>query len=211
MMSTDRTEQLRAIRDELVNLKESPLYEYRQRNGYFPVIGQGDHFAGIMFIGEAPGKNEAETGRPFCGASGRVLDELLATIDLERSKVYVTNIVKDRPPNNRDPLKTEIDLYAPFLERQIGIIRPKVIATLGRFSMEFILRRFGAFQANQKISQLHGTVVKVRTAYGRASVVPLYHPAAALYNASQRDTLEKDFQVLKQFIGNRESGTMRLL
>ncbi len=210
-MSTDRTEQLRAIRDELVNLKESPLYDYRQRNGYFPVIGQGDHYADIMFIGEAPGKNEAETGRPFCGASGRILDELLASIQLERPDVYVTNIVKDRPPNNRDPLKTEIDLYAPFLERQIGIIQPKVIATLGRFSMEFILRRFGAFQANQKISQLHGTVIKVRTAYGRASVVPLYHPAAALYNASQRDTLEEDFQVLKQFISAGDSGTMKLL
>ena len=210
-MSTDRTEQLRAIRDELVNLKESPLYDYRQRNGYFPVIGQGDHYADIMFIGEAPGKNEAETGRPFCGASGRVLDELLASIQLERPDVYVTNIVKDRPPNNRDPLKTEIDLYAPFLERQIGIIQPKVIATLGRFSMEFILRRFGAFQANQKISQLHGTVIKVGAAYGRASVLPLYHPAAALYNASQRDTLEKDFQVLKQFISAGESGTMKLL
>ncbi len=210
-MSTDRTDQLRAIRDELVNLVESPLYEYRQSNGYFPVIGQGDHYADIMFVGEAPGKNEAETGRPFCGASGRVLDELLATIELERPKVYVTNIVKDRPPNNRDPLKTEIDLYAPFLERQIGIIQPKVIATLGRFSMEFILRRFGAFQASQKISQLHGTVIRVRAAYGRASIVPLYHPAAALYNAGQRATLEKDFQVLKQFIGKRESGTMRLL
>ena len=211
MMSTDRTEQLRAIRDELVNLKESPLYDYRQRNGYFPVIGQGDHYADIMFIGEAPGKNEAETGRPFCGASGRVLDELLESIQLERTDVYVTNIVKDRPPNNRDPLKTEIDLYAPFLERQLGIIQPKVIATLGRFSMEFILRRFGAFQANQKISQLHGTVIKVRTAYGRCSVVPLYHPAAALYNASQRETLEKDFQVLKQFISAGASGTMKLL
>ncbi len=210
-MSTERTEKLRAIRDELVNLKESPLYDYRQRNGYFPVIGQGDHYADIMFIGEAPGKNEAETGRPFCGASGRVLDELLVSIDLERSSVYVTNIVKDRPPNNRDPLKTEIDLYAPFLERQIGIIQPKVIATLGRFSMEFILRRFGAFQANQKISQLHGAVIKVRAPYGRASVVPLYHPAAALYNASQRETLEKDFQVLKQFVSHGESGTMRLL
>ncbi len=213
-MSSDRTEQLRAIRDELVNLTESPLYEYRQRNNYFPVIGQGSHHADIMFIGEAPGKNEAETGRPFCGASGRVLDELLESIELDRQDVYVTNIVKDRPPNNRDPLKTEIDLYAPFLERQIGIIQPKVIATLGRFSMEFILRRFGAFQANQKISQLHGQVIKVRTAYGRASVVPQYHPAAALYNASQRETLEKDFQVLKQFIGggeSGESGTMRLL
>ena len=210
-MSTDRREQLRAIKNELVNLTESPLYDYRQRNSYFPVIGQGNHYADIMFIGEAPGKNEAETGRPFCGASGRVLDELLRSIGLERRNVYVTNIVKDRPPNNRDPLKTEIDLYAPFLERQIGIIQPKVIATLGRFSMEFILRRFGAFQANQKISQLHGTVIKVRTAYGRASVVPLFHPAAALYNASQRTTLEADFQVLKQFVSKEQSGPTKLL
>ena len=210
-MSSDRTEQLRAIRDALVNLTESPLYEYRRRNGYYPVIGQGDHYADIMFIGEAPGKNEAEQGRPFCGASGRVLDELLQSIDLKREDVYVTNILKDRPPDNRDPLKTEIDLYAPFLERQIGIIQPKVIATLGRFSMEFILRRFGAFQSGQKISQIHGTVINVRTDYGRASVLPLYHPAAALYNANQRETLEADFQVLKQFVSKSEPGTMRLL
>jgi len=210
-MSTDRSEQLRAIRDAVVNLTESPLYEYRRNNGYFPVIGQGDHYADIMFIGEAPGKNEAETGRPFCGASGRVLDELLASIDLKREDVYVTNILKDRPPNNRDPLKNEIELYTPFLERQLDIIQPKVIATLGRFSMEFILRRFGAFQANQKISQLHGTVIKVRTGYGRASVVPLFHPAAALYNASQRTTLEKDFQVLREFDAPAQPGPMRLL
>ncbi len=211
MMTSDRTAQLRAIRDELINLKESPLYEFRQRNGYYPVIGQGSHHADIMFIGEAPGKNEAETGRPFCGASGRVLDELLESIDLDRRNVYVTNIVKDRPPNNRDPLKTEIDLYAPFLERQIDIIQPKVIATLGRFSMEFILRHFGALQASQKISRLHGQIISVRASYGRASVLPLYHPAAALYNANQRQTLEEDFQVLKQFIAQPESGTMRLL
>ena len=123
----------------------------------------------------------------------------------------MTNILKDRPPNNRDPLKNEIELYTPFLERQIGIIQPKVIATLGRFSMEFILRRFGAFQAGQKISQIHGAVVKVRTGFGRASVVPLFHPAAALYNASQRTTLEADFQVLKQFVSKGEPGTMMLL
>ncbi len=210
-MSTDRREQLRAIRDEVVNLKQSPLYPYRIGKGYLPVIGQGDHFADIMFIGEAPGKNEAETGRPFCGASGRVLDELLASIELEREDVYVTNILKDRPPNNRDPLKKEIELYAPFLERQLDIIQPKVIATLGRFSMEFILRRFGAFEANQKISQLHGRVIKVRASYGRAVVLPLFHPAAALYNASQRSTLEADFQVLKKLDKPAQPGKMRLL
>lgn len=210
-MSTDRREQLRAIKDEIVNLRESPLYEYRMSNGYYPVIGQGDHYADIMFIGEAPGKNEAETGRPFCGASGRVLDELLASIDLKREDVYVTNILKDRPPNNRDPLRNEIELYAPFLEKQLDIIQPKVIATLGRFAMEFILRRFGAFQSNQKISQLHGAVIKARASYGRVAVLPLFHPAAALYNASQRATLEADFQVLKQFDSPVQPGAARLL
>ena len=119
MTTTDRTEQLRAIKDAIVNLTESPLYQYRVDNGYYPVIGQGSHYAKIMFIGEAPGKNEAETGRPFCGASGRVLDELLASIDLKREDVYVTNIVKDRPPENRDPQKKEIELYSPFLVQQI--------------------------------------------------------------------------------------------
>jgi len=209
-MSNDRREQLRAIRDAVVNLTDSPLYEYRRSNGYFPVIGQGDHYADIMFIGEAPGKNEAETGRPFCGASGRVLDELLASIELKREDVYVTNILKDRPPNNRDPLKNEIELYAPFLEQQLDIIQPKVIATLGRFSMEFILRRFGAFQTNSRISQLHGTIIKVRAGYGRASVVPLFHPAAALYNASQRATMEQDFQILTKFDAPAQPGSMRL-
>ena len=199
-MPANRTERLRAIKDEIVSLTQSPLYSYRSANGYFPVIGQGNHYADIMFIGEAPGKNEAETGRPFCGASGRVLDELLASIDLEREQVYVTNIVKDRPPNNRDPLKSEIDVYAPFLLRQIDIIQPQVIATLGRFSMEFILKRFQAPAASQKISQLHGRVIRVQTAYGQTAVLPLFHPAAALYNPNQRTTLEADFQVLKQFI-----------
>ena len=139
-------------------------------------------------------------GRPFCGASGRVLDELLTSVGLTREQVYVTNIVKDRPPNNRDPLKSEIDLYAPFLMRQINIIQPQVIATLGRFSMEFILKRFHAFQSSQKISQLHGRVIRVQTAYGQSSVLPLFHPAAALYNPNQRTTLEDDFQALRQFI-----------
>lgn len=202
-MSTDRTEQLRAIKDAIVNLKESPLYEFRISNGYYPVIGQGNHYADIMFIGEAPGKNEAETGRPFCGASGRVLDELLEGINLDRQDVYVTNIVKDRPPNNRDPQKGELDLYSPFLEQQIDIIQPKVIATLGRFSMTFILEKFNAPQAMQKISDLHGTVIKVTSSYGSVSVVPQFHPAVALRNPAQRDTLKKDFEVLKQFISTQ--------
>lgn len=196
----NRTDQMRQIRDEIINLTESPLYEYRTQNGYFPVIGQGSHYARVMFIGEAPGKNEAQTGRPFCGASGRVLDEMLAAIDLDRESVYVTNIVKDRPPDNRDPVKAELDLYSPFLVRQIDIIQPTVIATLGRFSMEFVLTLFDAPQKTQKISQLHGRAIPVRTGYGEAVVVPLFHPAVALYKATQKETLRQDFQSLVPYV-----------
>lgn len=198
-MSEDRTEQMRLIRDEVVNLTESPLYEYRTSNGYFPVIGQGSHHARIMFIGEAPGENEAKTGRPFCGASGRVLDELLESAGLQREEVYITNIVKDRPPKNRDPQRPELALYAPFLDRQIAIIQPAVIATLGRFSMEFILTRFNAPEKTQKISMLHGKAIPAQAEYGKIHIVPLFHPAVALYEASKKQTLMQDFQVLKQF------------
>ncbi|GAB4331839.1 MAG: type-4 uracil-DNA glycosylase [Phototrophicales bacterium] len=200
MQLTEKTELLKQIRDEVINLKESPLYEFRVRNNYFPVLGQGNHNADIMFIGEAPGKNEAEQGRPFCGASGRVLDELLASINLKREDVYVTNIVKDRPPDNRDPSREEIKLYSPFLVRQINIIQPRVIATLGRFSMEFILKLFDAPEQNDKISQLHGRKIKAQASYGEVYVVPLFHPAVALYRADQKTTLKHDFQVLKDFI-----------
>ena len=106
---------LRQIKDEVMALSQSPLYDERIANMVYPVIGEGSHRARVMFIGEAPGKNEAQTGRPFCGASGRVLDVLLAHIGLPREEVYITNIVKDRPPGNRDPKPEEIALYAPFL------------------------------------------------------------------------------------------------
>ena len=108
---SDRTEQMRKIKDEIVAAKDSPLYEYRIKNKYFPVIGEGSHSAKIMFIGEAPGKNEAETGRPFCGAAGHILDELLESASLDRKEVYITNVVKDRPPENRDPNPNEIEFY----------------------------------------------------------------------------------------------------
>ena len=100
MSSDNLTEFLRKIKDEVIALKSSPLYQERIKNKVFPVIGEGNHYAKIMFIGEAPGRNEAATGRPFCGASGRILDELLASVGIDRKGVYVTNIVKDRPPSN---------------------------------------------------------------------------------------------------------------
>lgn len=193
---TERTTKLKTIRDEVWNLTNSPLYSLRKQHNYYPVLGEGSHSARIMFVGEAPGRNEAETGKPFCGASGRLLDELLASINLERKEVYITNIVKDRPPDNRDPLPKEIELYAPFLIRQIDVIKPTVIATLGRFSMQFILQQFNCPEQNESISKLHGQKLKASASFGKIIIVPLYHPAVALYKASSKETLLQDFKIL---------------
>ncbi|MEM7034957.1 MAG: uracil-DNA glycosylase family protein [Chloroflexota bacterium] len=200
-----RQVQMDDLAKDLANLAESPLYEYRQKNGYLPVIGEGSLDADVVFIGEAPGAKEAESGRPFVGASGKVLDELLASIDLERSNVFITNIVKDRPPKNRDPKSDEIALYTPFLIRQLEIIQPKVIATLGRFSMEFILKQFGMEEVGQKISQLHGKTLSTDTSFGPITVLPLYHPAVALYNRSQRASLDEGFRQLVPFVQAKQS------
>lgn len=196
----ERRELMKKIRDEIFNLKESSLYEERIANKAYPVIGEGDHNAKIMFVGEAPGKNEAETGKPFCGASGRVLDELLASIGLPRQSVYVTNIVKDRPTANRDPLPDEIKLYGPFLDRQIEIIQPKVIATLGRFSMNYIMKKFDLELEMEPISKAHGKVFDAQAGFGPLKIVPLYHPAVALYNNSTKADLIKDFQVIATLV-----------
>jgi uracil-DNA glycosylase family 4 len=194
----NRTEQLRKIKDEIVAAKNSPLYDFRVKNNFLPVIGEGDHYAKIMFIGEAPGKNEALTGRPFCGAAGRILDELLQSIDIDRKNVYVTNIVKDRPPFNRDPLPEEIEFYAPFLVRQIEIIKPEVIATLGRFSMAYIMKKFGLESELKSISVMHGKIFNAETSYGITKIIPFYHPAVAVYGTS-KEILKKDFKILQSF------------
>ena len=193
----DRKELMRKIKDEVVALKESPLYEFRIESKNLPVIGEGSHFAKIMFIGEAPGRNEAKTGRPFCGAAGKILDELLESAGIERSEIYITNIVKDRPPQNRDPLPEEIKIYGPFLDRQIEIIQPKIIATLGRYAMGYIMPKFGLEFELEPISVNHGKVFDGTASYGDIKVVPLYHPAVAVYNSHTLDLLKKDFQVLK--------------
>lgn len=192
--------QLKQIADEVRNLEASPLFMYREAQHYLPVIGEGNVDAQIMFIGEAPGEQEAKRGRPFVGASGRFLDELLQSIQMQRADVYITNIVKDRPPENRDPTQAEIRLYAPFLLRQIDLIQPRVIVTLGRFAMDFILEQFEMAERGQKISALHGQLLQAQAPYGPLVVVPLYHPAVALYTTERRQTLLDDFQVLKPFI-----------
>lgn len=187
---------MKSVRDDVLALT-GELADHRRQNNYFPVIGEGSHDAHILFIGEAPGKNEALSGRPFCGASGKLLDSLLASIDLPREDVYIANIVKDRPPENRDPLPSEIELYAPYLDRQIDVIQPKVVATLGRFSMEYIMRKFGLESHLEPISVAHGKAYEAHASYGPIKIVPLYHPAAAIYNQALKSTLAEDFKVLK--------------
>lgn len=187
---------IETIHKEVVELN-TELAQLRRKENYLPVIGEGNPRADIMFIGEAPGKNEALSGRPFCGASGRILDELLDHISLKRENVYITNIVKDRPPANRDPKPTEIEAYAPFLDRQIEIIQPKVIATLGRFSMEHIMKRYEIGSQIEPISVIHGTVFDIERSHGAVKIVPLFHPAVALYNASRKGELQKDFEIVQ--------------
>ena len=197
MLEKDRDKALAKIKNEVLNLPNSILCGYRRENKYLPVIGSGSSLAKIIFIGEAPGRNEAKTGEPFCGSAGKILDELLLSVGLSRQEIYITNIIKDRPPKNRDPLPEEIKIYGPFLDRQIEIIQPEIIVTLGRYSMDYIMRLFGLDLEIEPISRAHGKSYEARASYGRVKIIPLYHPAAVIYNQSLKKTLREDFQVLK--------------
>lgn len=178
------------------------------------VPGAGNPDADIVFIGEAPGKNEDEQGKPFVGAAGKFLNEMLANVDMVREDIFITNIVKYRPPNNRDPLPDEKAAFWPYLVRQLEVIQPKIVITLGRHSMEYFL-------PGQKISLIHGQPKRIRMAHfgkptGMADdtrvdathganelvlvILPLYHPAAALYNGGMRQTLIDDFNTVPAII-----------
>ncbi len=149
------------------------------------VFGDGNENADIVFIGEAPGKNEDLKGKPFVGAAGKFLDEMLAMIDLKREDVYITNIVKYRPPDNRDPSLDEKLAFMPYLQNQLDVIQPKLVVTLGRHSMN-------CFLPDLQISVCHGKPKRVN---GRV-FLPLFHPAAALYNGGMRQTLIDDFALI---------------
>ncbi len=157
------------------------------------VPGEGNPHAKIMFIGEGPGYNEDRQGRPFVGPAGQFLDELLASINLKRPDVFITNVVKCRPPENRDPHPIEIEACSDYLSRQIAAIKPTVIVTLGRHSMA---RFFG----NEKISAIHGRARKVD---GHLCIA-MYHPAAGLHQASLKDTIRADFKKIPTIIAEAE-------
>lgn len=179
---------LDALREELLAAHVTPELE---AGAIQLVMGDGNPDADIVFIGEAPGKQEDEQGLPFVGASGKFLNEMLAAAGLKREDVYITNIVKYRPPNNRDPLPEEKRVFWPYLMRQLEIIKPKVVITLGRHSG-------AAFIPDLAISRDHGHARTVKYHDYEFLVIPLYHPAAALYNGSMRQVLIDDFLAAKK-------------
>jgi len=186
----NKQEQLKNLNDRMMKCSQCAL-----RSGCTQVVpGEGSADAEIMFIGEGPGQKEDELGRPFVGAAGKFLDEMLGIINLKREEVYIANIVKCRPPQNRDPLPEEAAACWPWLLSQIKIIQPKLIVTLGRHSME-------RFLPNQKISQIHGRAMRREVdKIGKQVFYTLYHPAAALYNGSMRELLIKDFKRIPKVI-----------
>lgn len=185
---------LAQIAREVSVCTKCPLHHSRKK----AVPGEGPANAEIMFIGEGPGFYENEQGRPFVGAAGQFLDELLARAGLKREEVWIGNVVKCRPPGNRDPLPEELEACDEYLERQIAAINPKIIVTLGRFSM-------AKFLPGAKISAIHGQMRRV----GNRFVIAMYHPAAALHQASLKSTVIEDFMRLPQLLAQARAELSR--
>jgi DNA polymerase len=189
-MLTKKEKELKKLEKDVLVCKKCVLCKKRIN----PVIGQGSFKAKIMFVGEAPGAKEDATGIPFCGRSGKFLDELLKSAKIDREKVYICNIIKCRPPLNRDPKDKEIKACSDYIKKQIEIISPKVICPLGRYSMNFIMEMFGFSEDIDVISKVHGKIFK-----GKNTVIPFYHPAVAIYNPNMKKVLKKDFKILKKY------------
>jgi len=190
-------ELMEAVASEVRTCRKCALWKERTH----AVSGEGTISAHVMFIGEAPGHWEDLKGKPFVGAAGKLLDEMLSNIELLRADVYITNIVKCRPPNNRDPLPLEISTCAPFLDQQIKIIKPKFIVTLGRHATSHIFGKAGLRFSG--ITKAHGTACNASLLGFQVLLVPMFHPAAALYNAKYRGFLERDFYELGELLNTK--------
>jgi uracil-DNA glycosylase, family 4 len=184
-----KNKELEKIAHQVSECKKCSLY----KNTTNPVPGEGNPQAEVMFIGEAPGYWEDQRGHPFVGQAGKLLNELLQLIKLSRESVFIANVIKHRPPENRDPLPEEIEACKEFLDAQIKIIDPKIIVTLGRFSLN-------KFLPGEFISKIHGQARFVEFAGRKRIVIPMYHPAAALRNERIMEELKFDFQKIKKFL-----------
>jgi len=180
---------LTELYEEIANCQRCDLFQARKRT----VPGEGPEGAEIVFIGEAPGFHEDQQGRPFVGSAGQFLEELLEGIGLKREDVYICNVIKCRPPGNRDPLPEEIESCKPYLDRQINLISPRMIVTLGRFSME-------RYFPGAKISHVHGQPRKI----GGIIYYPMYHPAAALHQPKWRQVIKEDMQKIPQLLAEAD-------
>ncbi len=189
----DKKEELLKISREVTKCQRCLLYQKANK----PVPGSGNPDAKVMFIGEGPGYYEDQKGLPFVGQAGKLLDQLLKSINLSREGVFIGNVIKHRPPNNRDPLPQEIEACASFLDRQIEIIDPRIIVTLGRFSLN-------KFLPGEYISKIHGQARFVDFNNKRIIVIPMYHPAAALRSAIIMEESKKDFQKIAEFLEGEE-------
>ena len=169
-----------------------------------PVVGEGSLNASVVFIGEAPGRNEDRTGRPFVGAAGQVLNQMLEHIGLERDEVYITNVVKCRPPGNRQPLADEVNASTPFLDRQLETIKPPILVPMGNSATGYTMKRFGLKE--RSIGQIHGRSFATETPWGSTIIFPLYHPATMLYNKGMERFLLADFESLKELLTEKNTG-----
>lgn len=191
-----KKEELEKIALEIAKCRKCRLWKKREN----PVPGEGNPEAEIFLAGEGPGSKEDEKGRPFVGVAGKLLDKLLASIKLGRKKVFISNVIHCRPPNNRDPLKGEIEACQGFLFRQIQVIKPKIIVTLGRFSMAL-------FIPDGRITKIHGQARWVNLGKQRLVVIPLFHPAAALRNGEVMERVKDDFQKIPQILRSLDNRT----
>ena len=189
-----KKEEIEKIHYLAANCTKCILHNTRNK----PVFGEGSLDANIIFIGEAPGYNEEIQGRPFVGKAGKILDELLDSIELKRSDVFITNILFCRPPKNRSPLKKEIEMCKKYLDMQIDIIKPRIITPMGNFAASYILEKFGL--KIDKISKIHGIIYQINNSSSVTKIIPLYHPAVAIYNINTKKTLLKDFKLIKEVL-----------
>ena len=193
-MSVKKRDEYEKLVKEIINCKRCPLWQSRKN----AVPGEGDINSQVMFIGEAPGRQEDIQGKPFVGAAGEQLTKFLKEIGLTREEVYITNVVKCRPPQNRDPTDEEINACSIYLNKQIDLIDPTVIVTMGNHATKFIFKKFGI--PFKSISKERGKVHKINTLMKTIFVYPIYHPAASLYNRGLEDTFRKDFAKLKELL-----------
>ena len=189
--------EIKQLAQDVAGCKKCDLCKTRKN----PVVGNGSLNASVMFIGEAPGYHEDMQGVPFVGRAGKIFDELLHSIGLQREEVYVCNILKCRPSDNRNPFDSEIKACTPYLDRQITAIKPKIIGTLGNFATSYVLEKFG-LQA-EKIGEIHGKTFHIRNLLFESRIIPLYHPAAATYNPNMKSILLDDFKTINLHLSEK--------